>query len=259
MSDMPFLGALPFQFIEASRALIFAFLICVAIESLWPRNPLTLADRLPRFWFILAIPLFSLFASPLLSAFAHTIGIRPLFDVSALPAVLLIVLIVVVIDFLSYWEHRFEHRFWWRIHSVHHATRDMHAAMNYGHPIQYVGEFVWITIPMLAFGLASFQIPLAVTVYRCFHSMFNHASTPLHLGPLRRIFVDNRYHRIHHSADPRHFGRNFGTIFTVWDQIFGTAYFPATDEWPATGVDQLEPPRSIGEYLAYPLSKQHAS
>ena len=259
MIDMYFLGALAFESLKSMRPLIFALAICVLIEFLWPRARFTLADRLPGFWFILAMPLFAAFAAPLLYTMAGAAGIGPFFDARSLSPIVAVVLIVITIDFLSYWEHRFEHRFWWRIHSVHHATRDMHAAMNYGHPIQYLGEFLWISIPLVALGLGSFEVPFAVTVYRCFHSMFNHTSTPMHFGPLRRIFVDNRYHRIHHSAESRHFGHNFGTIFTIWDQLFGTAYFPSASEWPATGVDRLDPPRSFGEYLSYPLSKRDAS
>lgn len=256
MSDVPFLGSLALELIKSLPPLILAFALCVLMESLWPRSHLRLADRLPGFWFILAMPVFGAVIGPWLYAAIHVAGVGPIFDVRTLSPILTVALVIVVIDFLSYWEHRFEHRFWWRVHSVHHAARDMHAAMNYGHPIQYLGEFLWIGIPVIALGLGSIEIPLAVTVYRSFHTMLNHASTPMHLGFLRCVFVDNRYHRIHHSSDPRHFGRNFGTIFTIWDQLFDTAYFPEPDEWPDTGVDGLTSPRSLGQYLTQPFVRR---
>ena len=43
---------------------------------------------------------------------------------------------------------------------------------------------------------------------------------------LERIFVTPRYHHVHHSADPRHYGANMGNLFTVWDRLFGAHVDP---------------------------------
>jgi len=38
--------------------------------------------------------------------------------------------------------------------------------------------------------------------------------------------VTPRYHHIHHSADlPAHLG-NFGSLFTIWDRLFGRRLDP---------------------------------
>jgi sterol desaturase/sphingolipid hydroxylase (fatty acid hydroxylase superfamily) len=67
--------------------------------------------------------------------------------------------------------------------------------------------------------------------------------------------VDNRFHRIHHSVEPKHFEKNFGIMFTVWDQLFRTAYFPRPDEWPKTGVAGIQPPRKLSDYARINLAK----
>jgi hypothetical protein len=36
--------------------------------------------------------------------------------------------------------------------------------------------------------------------------------------------------------------------------MFGTAYFPAKDEWPETGVAGIVPPSSLSDFLLFPLS-----
>jgi sterol desaturase/sphingolipid hydroxylase (fatty acid hydroxylase superfamily) len=36
------------------------------------------------------------------------------------------------------------------------------------------------------------------------------------------VLVAPGAHRTHHSADARDHGRNFGTVFVVWDRLFGT-------------------------------------
>jgi sterol desaturase/sphingolipid hydroxylase (fatty acid hydroxylase superfamily) len=72
---------------------------------------------------------------------------------------------------------------------------------------------------------------------------------------LRRIIADNRFHRIHHSVEPQHFGKNFGAGTSLWDQLFGTAYFPAADEWPATGLSDQREANTVSEYLWSPFKR----
>ena len=80
-----------------------------------------------------------------------------------------------------------------------------------------------------------------------------HSPVDVHFGPLRKVLVDNRFHRIHHSIEPRHFGKNFGVTFSIWDRIFGTAYDPEPGEWPEVGLANVEPPRSVRDYLLLPF------
>ena len=56
---------------------------------------------------------------------------------------------------------------------------------------------------------------------------------------LEWIFVTPRYHAIHHSSDPQHVG-NFGSLFSIWDRLFGTRIDPDAVETPlrfGTGTD----------------------
>ena len=62
------------------------------------------------------------------------------------------------------------------------------------------------------------------------------------------MIADNRFHRIHHSIQPQHFDKNFGAGTSLWDQLFGTAYFPAARVAGDRLVDQPEV-RSIQRYL----------
>jgi sterol desaturase/sphingolipid hydroxylase (fatty acid hydroxylase superfamily) len=85
---------------------------------------------------------------------------------------------------------------------------------------------------------------------------YEHSPTRLNFGPLGRYFVDNRFHRIHHSIDPKHYDTNFGVIVTLWDSLFGTAHFPAKDEWPQTGVADFPEPANLREYLLGPFARR---
>lgn len=66
------------------------------------------------------------------------------------------------------------------------------------------------------------------------------------------VIVDNRFHRIHHSLDEKHFDKNFGIAMSLWDWIFGTAHWPSKDEWPKVGVAGVDQPRNVVDFLALP-------
>jgi sterol desaturase/sphingolipid hydroxylase (fatty acid hydroxylase superfamily) len=161
--------------------------------------------------------------------------------------------LILIADFLAYWRHRMEHsRWWWPVHKVHHAPRELHAANDIGHPLQALFSFVWITVPMSLFNVSGPGVPLTLALTVTFLSMYIHSPIDFHFGPLRRLIVDNRFHRIHHSLEPRHFDKNFGICFSAWDYLFGTAYEPK-QEWPAVGLADVPAPRSVRDYLLLPL------
>lgn len=157
-------------------------------------------------------------------------------------------------DFLAYWRHRFEHKVFWPIHAVHHSPRKLHAANDIGHPLQILYNILFISIPLSLVGIEGPVMPVALTLLMGAMSIMIHSPTRFHLGPLRRFVVDNRFHRIHHSLEKRHFDKNFGICFSCWDPLFGTAYDPK-EEWPAVGLADTPPPRTVGDYLLLPFRK----
>ena len=81
----------------------------------------------------------------------------------------------------------------------------MNATNRYHHVAEDLFQFAAITIPT---GL----VPWLVIVVNNAHSYFIHSHARLNIGPLRRLFSDNRLHRIHHSLDERHRDCNFSTV-----------------------------------------------
>jgi sterol desaturase/sphingolipid hydroxylase (fatty acid hydroxylase superfamily) len=53
-------------------------------------------------------------------------------------------------------------------------------------------------------------------------------------GVLGRIFVSPAYHQVHHSSNPKHFNKNFGSCLALWDWMFGTLYVPEKEREPLT-------------------------
>jgi sterol desaturase/sphingolipid hydroxylase (fatty acid hydroxylase superfamily) len=119
--------------------------------------------------------------------------------------------------------------------------------------MQICFTLAFITIPISLLQIDGPATPVAVSFVVLLLTYYIHSPIDVHFGPLRKVLVDNRFHRIHHSIEPRHFDKNFGVSFAIWDRWFGTAYDPAPDEWPQVGVEGIDPPRTIRDYLLLPF------
>jgi sterol desaturase/sphingolipid hydroxylase (fatty acid hydroxylase superfamily) len=86
-----------------------------------------------------------------------------------------------------------------------------------------------------------------------FLNLFFHMNVPGGLG--RGWFLPNspHYHRVHHSALPRHFNKNYAGMFPIFDVIFRTAHRPQEGEFPPTGLDDGDAPRDVIEAIVWPL------
>lgn len=256
---MDSLAALVALFWPGTQVAIFVLALVTAVELLLPRERHSLASRLPGlvFWAIWSpIATFTYIA---FSAFRASLGIDPLITLpltfswtSALALVATPLLVAMISDFFFYWCHRAQHRWLWRYHAVHHSIRELNSTNSYHHFTEPMIQSVLIGIPVsLVVSESAATLPLIALLLHL-QSAYIHSSTQLHFGPLRRVLVDNQFHRIHHSLEPRHFDRNFGAITPLWDRLFGTAYFPAPEEWPATGLAEVDQPQTLREWIDLP-------
>lgn len=240
---------------------MFLIATCVAIEYLGPIKRYTLRDRLPGIVIngVAAVLTIALMW-PVRSAWT-ALGIAPAITIPLwnwlepygdLGLGLQALVLVVVADFLAYWRHRAEHAWFWRVHVVHHAPRELHAANSLGHPIQALFSFAFITIPMSLFQISGPTTPFVVGAFVALLALYIHSPTAVNFGPVRKVVVDNRFHRIHHSVEERHFDKNFGICFSIWDHMFGTAYDPK-EEWPEVGVAGVRSPVTVWDFLRLPF------
>ena len=74
-------------------------------------------------------------------------------------------------------------------------------------------------------------------------------------GPLGRLLISPAHHQLHHSADPRHYGRNLGNFLSVFDRLFGTLLEPAREREALTfGVpDAAGDPHGVTACLIAPM------
>lgn len=231
------------------------------IELIAPQDRISIRERLRAwtFWAIF-IPVNAVAVTALGSVWS-SLGVRPLLVIPVggwlngwgLAALIIAPLLAAIVnDFFFYWFHRAQHRFLWRFHAVHHSIRDLHGGSGYHHVSEPAFRFLLLTIPASLITTDA-RIVVAMGMLLALQQVYVHSSASAGLGPLRAILVDNRFHRVHHSLDERHFDKNFGAMTTLWDRLFGTAYWPGKDEWPAVGLAEIDEPRTVREYLDLPL------
>lgn len=58
-------------------------------------------------------------------------------------------------------------------------------------------------------------------------------------------------------ANAMHYDKNFDSFTSVWDLMLGTAHFPK-NEWPDTGLADIDEPNGLREYLWRPFLAQYS-
>lgn len=174
---------------------------------------------------------------------------------------------ILLLDLLYYGQHYTNHKFGvlWQFHTVHHSQRDLNFFTDFRyHVLEYIVRQTFLVIPFLVLRVDPPQIVWFALIAR-WYTRFYHGNIRTNLGPLRHVLVTPQSHRIHHSIEPQHRDRNFGALFAIWDQIFGTQY-RGYDEYPETGIEDDDfPHETKGDLrsllltpfvqMAYPVRK----
>lgn len=167
--------------------------------------------------------------------------------VPELPAWANIPLAILGTDFALYWMHRLVHTSaLWRVHRWHHSPGHMYWLV--GMRTSMLQQALYGTIPLLLVALRmspAFLAAYAMLGTVCNHWM--HANLRFRSRWLEAFLVTPRIHHVHHSVDPRHHGRNFGSLFCIWDRMFGTFFDPDDVREPLEfGIpDPVAPPRLV--------------
>jgi sterol desaturase/sphingolipid hydroxylase (fatty acid hydroxylase superfamily) len=157
------------------------------------------------------------------------------------------------IDLTGYWWHRLAHRssLLWQFHRVHHSQTDLQPLTNYRfHFVDLAVRTSLQYIPAIVLGSPTGMFLSAVFIEVAIDGLA-HADVSWSYGVLGKLIMNPAFHRIHHSTESRHFGRNFGLSFSIWDRIFGTAVV-TSDRPRAYGVDG-QMPQSFARQIFFPF------
>jgi sterol desaturase/sphingolipid hydroxylase (fatty acid hydroxylase superfamily) len=110
----------------------------------------------------------------------------------------------------------------WRLHRVHHSSEQLDwLATSRGHALDQAFGLLLMAVPALA--LAAPTEGGAVITFLYVYPFVVHANVRIRLGGLERLVVSPWFHHWHHAEDAAGHDRNFATLLTLWDHLFGTA------------------------------------
>lgn len=204
--------------------------------------------------FLFWIPFYSnYYDGPIGSVFSRlrdSVGFSITFDAHSIGGLVLVALLATLLmEFITYWLHRLQHRylFFWRIHATHHHISKMSVGRtNRTHPLEFIAINLGMAVT-LSFFAASGEVVAVVLAFKTLSVNVNHANMPLRSGVFGWIFNTAEYHQLHHSRDFSESNTNYGCVVILWDRIFGT--FSAKEQIVHVGA-------GTGEKL--PLWKQLA-
>lgn len=162
-------------------------------------------------------------------------------------------IIVMASDFCKYWAHRLHHE-WkvlWPFHAVHHSADVLTPlTLQRVHPVEPIIRNLLITVivgavqGVLLFLLIGRIDLVTIGGANAMYVLFNmlganlrHSHIWLSYGPvLEHIFISPAQHQVHHSVARKHHDKNYGSMFALWDWMFGTLYVPEKMEEITFGV-----------------------
>lgn len=160
-------------------------------------------------------------------------------------------------DFGFFLHHWFFHKipFLWEFHKVHHSAEVLTPLTDFrAHPVELLSyglaKGVGIGLVQGIFCYAANSELSLVTIMGFNYVLFayfsmgyalRHSHFWISYGPvLSRFFISPAQHHIHHSEEEKHWDKNFGGVFAIWDWMFGTLYIPKQKEDLKFGLGEEE-------------------
>ena len=172
-------------------------------------------------------------------------------------------------DFLQYWHHRFSHQnpFLWKLHRPHHQAREMGFFVSFRNSGLFYFLFPNIWWLAIFIFLGGGKAAIIAVIFKQLIVIASHSTLrwdavfyrSKFLKPLmtfvERIIITPAFHYSHHGmseadqiSNPN---GNFGNMFSIWDQIFGTAKF--TGQFPSELGLMNDPQEGWAVCYFYPL------
>ena len=169
----------------------------------------------------------------------------------AWPGWVVLVFAVVVLDAASYLSHVLSHHIkpLWRLHAVHHADQALDVTTTVRHhPLEMVPTVMALGLCAGLFGLTvvhlTFYGTLAFVVQLIAHANLRLPRQAMRCAGL--VLVTPELHALHHSRRPAETNSNYGTLFSVWDRMFGILSIRAGCEPLEFGLDTYATARFRG-------------
>jgi sterol desaturase/sphingolipid hydroxylase (fatty acid hydroxylase superfamily)/CDGSH-type Zn-finger protein len=250
--------------------ILLIFILFEVIGGYWQRSQRKSSDWIQEFG---AFMVLSLLTKPAIVLLVLFIGAQAfpaqLAALAGLPFGLSLLLFLIIDDFLQYWYHRSAHEyaFLWKLHRPHHQAEEMGFFVSYRNAALYyllMPNIWWIGIFTFLGGAKAVALGLVIKqlIIISSHSTVSYDKVLYANRWLRpfasvweRIFITPAFHHAHHGksrrdgiSDPN---ANFGNMFSIWDQLFGTAHY--SREFPVEYGLENDPKEPWTAAYLYPI------
>jgi sterol desaturase/sphingolipid hydroxylase (fatty acid hydroxylase superfamily) len=130
---------------------------------------------------------------------------------------------IVLVDFNEYWNHRAGHRMrlLWANHVQHHSSKYLNVSTSLRTPLSSFSNILFF--PWLAFfGLQPWIVFAAFSINAVYQMLVHTEAVDKLPWIIEFIFTTPSHHRVHHGSDGQYLDKNYGSVFIVWDRVFGT-------------------------------------
>jgi len=213
----------------AAYILFLFFVLLVILEFCSPREQ-RLSEWLLRSYranielFIFNSLVMSLLSIPSLLVLAEHHSDKGLLNYIANPIVKA-AFAFLALDLLLYAWHKASHRFdcFWMFHKVHHNDPFLNVSTAFrAHFLEILIINVIKAMLIVALGVQD-ALVLANEAILTFFTMLHHANISFRGERfLGRIVITPYLHRVHHSVKRSEHDRNYGSVLSLWDRLFGT-------------------------------------
>jgi sterol desaturase/sphingolipid hydroxylase (fatty acid hydroxylase superfamily) len=268
------------QIIWDTRGYFFWLLVvsafCWALERIAPWRPQQRAfrDQIGQdfFWLVFnghyAGVLLAALSNWAVQSLSHWIGggslpSRPPVTLLAnSPLWLQFLVFLIVKDFLEWCVHNLLHRVprLWEFHKLHHSIQELAWIGNMRFHWMEIVVYRGVTyFPLFLLGTNQ-KVILWIAVFSTLIGHLNHSNLSLDWGIFRYVLNSPRLHVWHHDVVlHQQAGQNFGVVFSLWDFLFGTAYFPDGGQPARLGFENMkEFPRGLVARFFYPFGKRRS-
>lgn len=150
----------------------------------------------------------------------------------------LYIIAFITLDFAGYWGHRISHEYniFWNSHRIHHSSEEFNLACALRQSISgIVKVFSIFLLPAALLGVPE-KVIAVVAPLHLFAQFWYHTRHIDKIGFLEHIIVTPSHHRVHHAINKEYIDKNYGQIFIVWDQWFGTFQEELSHVPPVYGI-----------------------
>jgi len=243
------------EYFEWDLAIVLAwmagmrFFTLLAIEFIYPCNDkwkMTWASfRRDLKWLATGIVTFGLIKL-IMMMFAINLSHLNTGLIAELPLLLEVVICLLIYEFFQYWYHRYSHEgkgklaaWFWSVHVAHHLPDKVYILMHaVFHPINMILAQIIIQVTLVLSGITTESIFLFNAIM-ALQGFISHYNVTIKAGFLNYIFIGTELHRYHHSTNSDE-AKNYGSVISFWDIVFGTFYYTPNSIPEKLGVKNIK-------------------